>query len=172
MFGARGKQWGHGPGTVGRSRARVRQGLQCNARGNRAKPTKARKACASDATISRCVRLLQECGRGWWVMGDWLRSFVGPQQKVQSATGCEEVGFAKVVCSFGRLSGSVWQCRNMFIGCKCGMHRISCPGDLVFCGAVVPEECVAVSPVWKGISACGAGKPSECLGAVMLTGMR
>ena len=60
----------------------------------------------------------------------------------------------------------------MFTGCKCGMHRIPWPGDLVVCGAVVPEECVAVSPVWKDISACGAGKPSECLGAVMLTGMR
>ena len=103
-------------------------------------------------------------------MGDWLRSFVGPQQKVPSATGCEEVVFAKVVSSFGRLWGSGWQCRKVYwVPVWHGMTR---PGDVVFCGVVVPEEFVAVSPMWKGISACGAGKPSECLGAVMLSGMR
>ena len=34
VVGARGKQWGHGLDTGGRPRARVRQGVQCNARGN------------------------------------------------------------------------------------------------------------------------------------------
>ena len=88
MFGVRGK---HGCTAlaqfVGRNQECGRVCGVINARGDRANPTQARRTRASGATISRCVRLPQVCGHGWWVMGDWLRSSVGPQQKVQSATG-------------------------------------------------------------------------------------